>query len=293
MLAQVTLTPTESKKLIAKAVVQTDEVKKAAKKGAIVIHPCSTNFFVFEELTGHKPPTEVWSCGITVPKGECTEIGTVLADLQTRGASHDPREYLYQWIIRQGEYSWGRKLGEIMDEMTPDSVYIKGANAIDTEGTVAVLVASPSEPVGGNIAVVMDASRERGFPVIFAVGLEKLIPGRIKEIYREARQKEYSYTMGIRCALLPLEGIVITEVNAIRILSGATAIPIAAGGIGGAEGALVLVIKGEDNQVRKAIEYVEQSKGAKLPEVRTRRCDECPAPEWGICFSLSGKHWVI
>jgi len=296
MLAQVTLTPTESKQLIGKAVVQMEEVKNAAKKGTILMHPCSTTFFVFQELTGHRPPTEVWSCGITVPKGECTELGVILEGLMTmpeeKSALRDPRNYLFHWILRQGKFSWKERLGDLIEEMTPDSVYIKGANAIDMEGKAGVLIGNPSEEFGGSIAVAMAGARQKGYKMIFAVGLEKLIPGQIKEISKVARRREYSYAMGLPCGLLPVEGIVVTEVEAIRILTGATAVPIAAGGIGGAEGAVVLAIKGEDDQVKKAIEYAEQSKGAKLPETRTRHCYDCPMLARGDCFGVKDKHWV-
>lgn len=55
MLAQVVLTPAESKKLIAKAVAKLDVVKQAAADGMIVLHPSSSTYFIFEELTGVKP----------------------------------------------------------------------------------------------------------------------------------------------------------------------------------------------------------------------------------------------
>ena len=83
--------------------------------------------------------------------------------------------------------------------------------------------------------------------------------------------------------------MVIAEPKAIEIVSGATAIPIAAGGLGGAEGAVVLVIKGDKAQVTQAIRYVEMSKGAQLPPIRTWNCHDCK-----LCpFPLINKHWVI
>jgi hypothetical protein len=66
-------------------------------------------------------------------------------------------------------------------------------------------------------------------------------------------------------------------------------VPIAAGGLGGAEGAITMVIKGNEEQVNKAIDYIEQSKGAKLPQLRLRNCEGCPA---GHCrFPVGNKHW--
>ena len=62
MRAQVSLTPAESKKLIAKAVVNMDVVKRALAEGIVVMHPSSSTFFIAEELTGKRPKTPVWVC---------------------------------------------------------------------------------------------------------------------------------------------------------------------------------------------------------------------------------------
>ena len=51
--------------------------------------------------------------------------------------------------------------------------------------------------------------------------------------------------MGVSCGLLPVAGDVVTELKAIELLSGAEATVISAGGLAGAEGAVVMVIKGE------------------------------------------------
>ena len=117
------------------------------------------------------------------------------------------------------------------------------------------------------------------------------LPGDISEASKEAKQTKHDYAMGLSCGLLPLpRGEIITEIDAIRILSGAMAIPIGAGGLGGAEGAITLVIKGGDEQVKKAIDYSEQSKGARLPQLRLPNCFNCqPRP---CRFPVRDKHWA-
>ena len=67
--------------------------------------------------------------------------------------------------------------------------------------------------------------------------------------------------------------------------------PIAAGGLGGAEGAITLIIKGTNGQVKKAIDYVEQSKGARLPQLRLCHCNDCSVPH--CRFPVGNKHWVL
>jgi hypothetical protein len=74
-----------------------------------------------------------------------------------------------------------------------------------------------------------------------------------------------------------------------EILSGARAIPNAAGGLGGAEGGIVIAIEGDRDQVTKAFEYIEQSKGAKLPKAEAAVCDECKSPD--CRFPITEKYW--
>jgi hypothetical protein len=57
MLAQIVLTPAESKKLISKAIAKIDVVKQAATEGMVVLHPSSSTYFIVEEITGAKPKT--------------------------------------------------------------------------------------------------------------------------------------------------------------------------------------------------------------------------------------------
>ena len=52
--AVVTLNPSESKRLIAKAVARISVVKKAYKKGRLIIIGSATNAFIVEELTGNR-----------------------------------------------------------------------------------------------------------------------------------------------------------------------------------------------------------------------------------------------
>jgi len=70
MRVQVTLTPPESKKLIAKAVARLDAVEKAQKDGIILVGASTTCAFVLEELTNRKI-TRDYGCGITIPRGTC------------------------------------------------------------------------------------------------------------------------------------------------------------------------------------------------------------------------------
>lgn len=293
MLAQVSLIPAESKKLIAKAVTKMEVFRKALKKGLIVLHPSSSTYFIIEEVTGHKPPTNCWVCGAIVPKGACGEVGPNMgsgSESFVRKEGGHSEDFLRCWILRKGELTLQEPLGALLEEMVPSDIYIKGVNALDAEGNVGVLWGSPvKEHEGGTAALVMKTKRRKGFNVIFPVGIEKLIPIRISEAAKEAKKFKYDYAMGVSCGLLPCEGTVVTELRAIEILSGASAVPIAAGGLGGAEGAITLVIKGDKKQVTKAIKYIEDSKGARLPQFRVLSCHGCMV---NCKFPVKDKHWA-
>lgn len=275
MLAQIVLTPAESKKLIAKAVARLDEVQKAAENGIVALHPSSSTYFLVEEITGSKPKTNYWVCGVVTPRGMCVEMAMVLGSgLTPEAASSDPGDLQGTWIIEKGQLGCEEKLSSLLYRMTPSDVYVKGVNALDPQGNVGILFG-----LEGSMGYIQAARRKRNFTIVYPAGLEKLIPISVKQAAKEARFRRYEAGMGMPVGLYPCPtGITVTEVRAIEILSGASAIPIASGGLGGAEGAITLVLKGRADQVRKALDFVKQSKGARLPDLRLCNCSACPVP---------------
>jgi hypothetical protein len=292
MLAQVVLTPTESKKLIATSIAKLDVVKKAK---TVILHPSSSTYFIVEAITGYKPRTNVWVCGVVMPKGLCGDMAVHHGRAHiTRdgGLVMGPGGFSACWVIRGKKVSVGTPLSDLLNEIEPDDVYIKGVNAIDTQSDVGVLIGNSVE--GGTIGLVVSKWREKAFHLVFPVGFEKMIPNSIGEATKLTRSNKYDYGMGVASYLFPCprgpRAMVVTETKAIEILSGSTAIPIAAGGLGGAEGATVLLIKGNKARVKKAIGYVELSKGAELPPIRVANCYDCPRT---FCkFPVYGKSWA-
>lgn len=291
MWAQVVLTPAESKKFIAKAIARMDIVQHALTSGIIVLHPSSSTFFIVEELLGKEPDTDMWVLGLIHPQGLCRAVGRK-GKTPTLDHIKDLKKMMdsfpFKWVIKNRELHSGIPLGEILDWLGPEDVYIKGCNAIDIYGNAGVLYGHAG---GGTIAHVLKAQKKKAFNVILPVGLEKLIPHGIKEAAQAARRKEYRYGMGMTCGLFPVKGKTVTEINAVEILSGAKATQIAAGGLGGAEGGVVLSINGDDDQIAEIIEHIERSKGAKLPEASAMDCDECHSPD--CHFPANKKHWGI
>jgi hypothetical protein len=286
MLAQAVLTPAESKKLIAKAIAKLDIVRQAATQGMVVIHPSSSTYFILEELVGAKPNTNHWVCGVVTPRGMCVEMAMMFGGYSPTSMKYDPGELRGLWAIKNGKVLTENTTAELMEQMTANDVYIKGVNALDSQGNVGILVGER-----GGLGVILSAWKKKKFTLIFPAGLEKLIPIPIRQAAMEAKQAKYEYGMGLPAGLFPYpHGKTVTEIDAVKILSGAVAVPIASGGLGGAEGATTLIIKGTNEQVKNAIIYIEQSKGAKLPSLRLANCNDCPVPH--CRFPVGNKHWV-
>ena len=148
MLAQITLTPTESKKLIAKAIANMEFIKKAATEGMIVLHPSSSTYFIVEEITGTKPKTNYWVCGVVTPRGNCVEMG--MLNFPPRSAPpqstpSDPGGFRSWWVIREGKLSTGGEgISELLEQIRPTDAFIKGVNALDPQGNIGILIGDPA-----------------------------------------------------------------------------------------------------------------------------------------------------
>ncbi|MBT7078687.1 MAG: hypothetical protein HN926_04900 [Chloroflexi bacterium] len=68
--------------------------------------------------------------------------------------------------------------------------------------------------------------------------------------------------MGQSAGFMPVVNAqVVTEIEALNILTGVTATHVASGGVAGSEGAVVLSLSGEESVVREAFELLEGIKG--------------------------------
>ena len=67
--------------------------------------------------------------------------------------------------------------------------------------------------------------------------------------------------MGLTVNVMPTMGKVVTEIEAFKILAGVEAVNIGAGGVSGAEGARVFLLKGDEEAVKNAFNLVKSVKG--------------------------------
>jgi len=180
-------------------------------------------------------------------------------------------------------------LEDILTKLGADDVFIKGANALDPEGRVGVIVGHAELGHGGT-GRLWARCVTMGIPVVVPVGLEKRIPCSIDEAARRTGIKTVQYSTGEHFGLYVPRGnvTVITEIQAIRQLTGADPMVVSAGGVSGAEGALVFSIDGEKEQIDKVIQLVDQVKGQAPIVVPRGVC--IPTPGYTTCYA-SQCYW--
>lgn len=241
--ALVVLNPAESRRLLAKATVALPEVQNAYKNGMIIIGRGITNAFVSEELFGIKIENKASQTAGLVCKG-------------ITNSTVDPPPCTWH-VVRKGKVVEGADSNVEILDFGPDDVFIKGGNAIDMEGNAGVFASSVK---GGTIGMCWPIVTPRGSHLIMPIGLEKLVPSVI-EASRHTGQSYFTYSMGLPVKLMPVVlGKVVTEIQAIGVLTGARAYHLGSGGVGGSEGAVVLSLEGDEKRVEKAFELVKSIK---------------------------------
>jgi len=242
MKTEVVLTVAESKRLIAKGVAALDYVQDKLQKGVIVVASGSTNGCLYEELTGQKIDRRAYLTGRTTP---------------AKGAPSWQVEALHDLVLVDGKPDPSLDRFSALEKMSWGDVYIKGANALNYAAGVAGITIG--HPRGGTIGGAMGTIIGSKLRLLIPVGLEKEIPFDIEEA--SAIIAEEDERLGMVHSLWPVRGHIFTEIEALDVLCGVDAIPVAAGGIVGAEGGLRLLLVGEAEAVKKAAALVESIQG--------------------------------
>jgi hypothetical protein len=236
------ITVSMGKRLIGKGMAQHPDIKRVLAKGTLVIIAGSTNGYVAEEILASLGQAEGFSRrgfrrGLKVPPdADAPEI-----------------EFPGDVVITDGQWVRGKTVTEVAKQLQEGDVVLKGANAFDPRGQAAVQIGSD---VGGTILASMPAVIGRRVRLIVPVGLEKRV---FEDVNLIAQRINAPGTDGPR--LFPMPGPIFTELDAIRLLTGAQAHLLAAGGVYGAEGSLWLGIEGAGEQVRAAVELIESVAG--------------------------------
>ncbi len=232
MLTEIILTVSESKRLIAKGVAAMPAVRKALTDGIVAIATGSTNGYVVEEITGRPIQKPAYMTGATLPHGVRRD-GLLSRDVP-------------DVVLHKGKPLAGVTTTGIAQQMSAGDVFIKGANALYyPDRRAGILI---GHPTGGTLGAVLGTIIARRITFVIPVGLEKCVAQPIESVAEFIRCD----AEGTIPSIWPIDGEIVTEIEALKILTGVEAMQSAAGGIAGAEGAVRLVLRGTKEQIAAA-----------------------------------------
>jgi hypothetical protein len=238
---QFVLIPAAGKRLIARALAVHPTIQAALKSSTVAIIAGTTNGYVAEEILASIGRADGFSRkrffrGVVLPPWhKTTESGRL----------PDESSFPGDVIIVNGVWQKGKTIFDVVDDLTEGDVILKGANALDLARRQAAILIG--QPKGGTTSAILQAAVGRRVRLILPVGLEKRVPGDLMEL---AARMNAPGASGYR--LLPVPGEVFTEIDAIKLLTGAEAEMIAAGGVSGAEGSVWLAVSGDNMQEEAA-----------------------------------------
>lgn len=246
---QFLLTPAAGKRLMGLALSVHPAVQASLHSGTLVIVAGTTNGYVSEEVLKslgqeHSFSKRRFFRGLVLPPGKTTAEGRL----------SDENGFPGDMVIVKGIWQKGKSIFDVADGLKEGDVILKGANALDLARRQAAVLIGHSQ--GGTSIAALQALVGRRVRLILPVGLEKRIPGDLMSL---ALRLNLPGQNGFR--LLPIPGEVFTEIDAIRLLTGADAEIIAAGGIGGAEGAVWLSVDGSEEEIERAEELLQRVSG--------------------------------
>jgi len=237
-LRQFLITPAAGKRLIGKAMAKHPSICNVLAKGTLVIIAGTTNGYVAEEILA--------SLGIDLHftrRGFFRGVSLPPYKLTTpTGQAMDESRFKGDLILVKGKLQKEQTIFDVVDSLKEGDVILKGANAIDLSNKKAAILIG--HPKAGTIGVALQAVAGRRVDLILPVGIEKRVVSNLDNI---AQLLNAPGSKGPR--LLPVPGRIFTEIDAISLLTNATAELVAGGGVGGAEGSIRLAVTGTSEEV--------------------------------------------
>ena len=241
VMKQFVLTPAAGKRLIGKGIARHTAIVKALKKGTIVIVAGTTNGYVAEEILKELGQIKAFQRdnfyrGIILPPHR---------PKTSTGRTYDESKFFGDVVIENGVFQKGKTIFGVVDDLHEGDVILKGANAVDLiQRKAAILIGHPK---AGTIGAALPVVVGRRVRLILPVGVEKRVLENLDDL---AAKMNAPGAQGPR--LLPVPGEIFTELDAIELLTGATASLVAAGGVSGAEGSIWLAVSGKPSQEKAA-----------------------------------------
>lgn len=232
-------TVAESKRLIAKAVAKL--LQPEINKRIIAVARGTTCSYICEEALGSIIDKTSYVTGYIAPEG--VDISKFLNKNIIKDVVLEHGNWMEVSVIESVKY------------MSAGDIFIKGANCLNyNKKIVGVLVGSLQ---GGTIGAVLSTIKNKKIRLIIPVGLEKNCTEPVRKISYKLNNAIYK-NKPLR--MIIIKGEIITEIEALKILTGVKVTQIAAGGIGGAEGEVMLYIEGNNYQIKKTFRLINKIK---------------------------------
>ncbi len=244
------LSPAAGKRLIAKSFLRIPSVASALENRTIVVIAGTTNGYIVEEIFKKKSQDSDFSRnrffrGISLPpKYVISDTGRLNGDDEFPG----------DVVIVHGKWEPGKTISDVADSLQEGDIIVKGANAVNLKSKQAAIYIG--HPKAGTIITTLQAVMGRRVELYLPIGLEKRIDGDINDI---ARRLNSPGAKGFR--YFPVCGNILTELEAIHILTGAEAELVAGGGVCGAEGSCWIAVSGNEEQLKQADAIINDVKG--------------------------------
>lgn len=271
----VTLTSSESKRLIAKYISKMPIVVEAMERGIVNLQMSSTNGYVYEELSGSQIDKSSYVCGFISGAGGCAAY---LPAFNKREC------YFEKGVERHLNFPLD-DFDRLFKRMGVKDIIIKSGNLLDRNGEVCVFVGEPSGD-GGEWGKAYEYVKQNGIQVIVPMTLNKTVNVTVEQVTKlvNVHEMDWEKTHVIADAVL-LPGVVVTEIDAIEKLCGAKSLPVAMNGVSTGEGTVTLCIYGNGDAVDRAWELVTSVKGEPQLDVEPR-CGQCLAlRNKGLCVA--------
>lgn len=245
---QFVLSPAAGKRIIAKSLLHISSISEALENRTVVIIAGTTNGYVAEEFLNRIGQSEGFNRnrffrGITLPPSY---------PVKDTGRIGDENQFPGDVVIANGKWERGKTIFDVADSLKKGDVIIKGANAVNLEMMQAAIYIG--HPAAGTISPTLQAVAGRRVELFLPVGLEKRIYGNINDIARKLNSPNAS---GPR--FMPVSGNIVTEIEAVKILTGAGAELVAGGGVCGAEGSIWIAVSGADEQLDNASAILKEA----------------------------------
>lgn len=235
--------PAAGKRMIAKAILRVGSIAEALVNGTVVIIAGTTNGYIAEEILTATGQSEGFSRkrffrGVTLPpRYKVSETGRL----------EDGSQFPGDVVLVKGKWLRGKTIDDVAESLGKGDVVIKGANAVNLQDMkAAILIGNPR---GGTIIPTLQSVVGKRVELYVPVGLEKRISGDIDKIALKLNSPNAS---GPR--YIPVSANIITELQAITLMTGAEAELVAGGGVCGAEGCCWIAVTGTDEQLAMADE---------------------------------------